>query len=126
MYTIYHNPRCKKSRAGLAYLQENGIEHQVREYLKDPLSEEELQNLLMKLNKKPLDMIRTQEEYYKKQLKGLRLTDEEYLKEMVAHPKLIQRPIVEGKYKAVVGRSPWKTSTGYLRQPFGALSDRTS
>jgi len=103
MYTIYHNPRCKKSRAGLAYLQENGMEHQVREYLKEPLTEDELATLLMKLNKKPLDMIRTQEEYFKKQLKGLQLTDQEYIKEMVGHPKLIQRPIVEGKYKAVWG-----------------------
>ena len=61
MYTVYHNPRCKKSRAGLQHVLEKKMEHQVREYLKEPLSEEELTTLLMKLHKKPLEMIRTQE-----------------------------------------------------------------
>ena len=103
MYTIYHNPRCKKSRAGLQHIIDKGMEHQVREYLKEPLSEEELGTLLMKLHKKPKDMIRIQEEYFRKELKGLNLNDEEWIKVMIEHPKLIQRPIVEGKYKAVLG-----------------------
>lgn len=103
MYTIYHNPRCKKSRAGLQHVIEKGMEHQVREYLKDPLSEEELTTLLMKLHKKPVEMIRTQEEYFRKQLKGLNMNDLEWIKVMIENPKLIQRPIVEGKYKAVLG-----------------------
>ena len=106
MYTIYHNPRCKKSRAGLQHIIEKGMEHQVREYLKDPLSEEELATLLMKLHKKPVEMIRTQEEYFRKELKGLSLNDQEWIKVMVENPKLIQRPIVEGKYKAVLGDPP--------------------
>ena len=103
MLTVYHNPRCRKSRAGLQYVAEKGLEYQVREYLKDPLSAEELSGLLMKLNKKPLDMIRTQEEYYRKELKGLQMNDSEWIRIMVAYPKLIHRPIVEGKYKAVLG-----------------------
>lgn len=103
MFTVYHNPRCKKSRAGLQYVIDKGMEHQVREYLKETLSEEELTTLLMKLHKKPAEMIRTQEEYYRKELKGLNLNDEEWIKVMVENPKLIQRPIVEGKYKAVLG-----------------------
>ena len=103
MYTIYHNPRCKKSRAGLQHVIEKGMDHQVREYLKDPLSEEELTTLLMKLHKKPLEMIRTQEEYFRKELKGLSMNDQEWIKVMLENPKLIQRPIVEGKYKAVLG-----------------------
>ena len=103
MYTVYHNPRCKKSRAGLQYVIEKGMEHQVREYLKEPLSEKELGTLLMKLHLKPRDMIRTQEACFKKELKSLNLNDEEWIKVMVANPKLIQRPIVEGKYKAVLG-----------------------
>ncbi len=103
MYTVYHNPRCKKSRAGLQYIIDKGMEYQVREYLKEPLSEEELTTLLMKLHKKPAEIIRTQEEYFRKELKGLNLNDEEWVKVMVENPKLIQRPIVEGKYKAVVG-----------------------
>jgi len=106
MYTIYHNPRCKKSRAGLQYLTENNREFQVREYLKDPLSEAELRALVMKLHVKPFELVRTQEEVYRKELKGLDLNDEEWIKVMVEHPKLIHRPIVEGKYKAVVGDPP--------------------
>jgi len=82
---------------------EKGMDHQVREYLKDTLSEEELEKLLMKLNKKPLEMVRTQEEHYRKELKGLNLNDQEWVRIMVENPKLIKRPIIEGKYKAVLG-----------------------
>jgi arsenate reductase len=106
MYTVYHNPRCKKSRAGLQYVKEKGMEHQVREYLKEPLSEDDLSRLLMKLHIKPQELVRTQEEYYKKELKGLTLNDEEWIKIMTENPKLIKRPIVEGKYKAVIGDPP--------------------
>jgi len=103
MITIYHNPRCKKSRAGLEYAIQKGLKPEIREYLKDQLTEDELKKLIMKLNIKPADLIRTQEEYYKKELKGLELNDEEWIREMVANPKLIRRPIVEDKYKAVIG-----------------------
>lgn len=106
MYTIYHNPRCKKSRAGLQYLSELNKEFQVREYLKDPLTKAELSSLVMKLHIKPFDLVRTQEEVYRKELKGLNLNDEEWIKVMVENPKLIHRPIIEGKYKAVVGDPP--------------------
>jgi arsenate reductase len=106
MYTVYHNPRCKKSRAGLQYLSDKNLEFQVREYLKETLSEAELTALVMKLNIKPRDLIRTQEEVFRKELKGLNLNDEEWIKVMVENPKLIHRPIVEGKYKAVVGDPP--------------------
>jgi len=103
MYTVYHNPRCKKSRAGLQYVIDNNKAYQVREYLKDPLSEAELTSLVMKLHVKPFELIRTQEEYFRKELKGLNFNNEEWIKVMVENPKLIHRPIVEGKYKAVVG-----------------------
>ncbi|MCK4750039.1 MAG: arsenate reductase family protein [Bacteroidales bacterium] len=103
MVTVYHNTRCKKSRAGLQHVIEKGMEHQVREYLKEPLTEKELSTLLMKLNKKPVELIRTQEEYFRKELKSLKMNDEEWIRVMVENPKLIHRPIVEGKYKAVLG-----------------------
>ena len=103
MFIIYHNPRCKKSRSGLHYIVEKKLEYRVREYLKDPLSEQELSRLIMKLNIKPVELVRTQEEYYRKELKGLKLNDEEWVRELVENPKLIRRPIVEAKYKAVVG-----------------------
>jgi arsenate reductase len=103
MYTVYHNPRCKKSRAGLQHIIDKGMDHQVREYLKDPLTESELSRLVMKLHIQPEELVRTQEDYYRKQLKGLNLNDEEWIKILVENPKLIRRPIVEGKYKAVIG-----------------------
>jgi arsenate reductase (glutaredoxin) len=103
MITIYHNPRCKKSRAGLQYLQSKTDDIQIVEYLKNPLTEEELKKLLMLLNKKPQEMIRTQEAVYKQQFKGKNFTDDEWVKIMVENPKLIKRPIVVKGNKAVWG-----------------------
>lgn len=103
MLTIYHNPRCKKSRAGLAFLKSNGLEHRIRLYLKDPLSEEEIRSLLKKLNMEPQEIVRTQEDQYKKELKGRNFTQDEWIRILLENPKLIKRPIVEGKYKAVIG-----------------------
>jgi len=101
MVTIYHNPRCSKSRAGLKHLEEKGISPEIKNYLKDGISEAELQDLLMKLNKKPHDLIRTQEADYKAKFKGKNFTDDEWVKIMVENPKLIKRPIVIKGYKAV-------------------------
>ena len=103
MVTIYHNPRCKKSRAGLQYLQTKTDEIQIVEYLKNPLTEDELKKLLMLLNKKPQEMIRTQESVYKQNFKGKNFTDDEWVKIMVENPKLIKRPIVVKGNKAVWG-----------------------
>ncbi len=103
MLTIYHNPSCKKSREGLQFLRESGIEFAVVEYLKELFTEPALEKLLVKLHKKPADLLRRQEDYYKQHLKGKKFEDHELVRIMVENPKLIQRPIVEGKYKAVVG-----------------------
>nr|NQU93560.1 arsenate reductase (glutaredoxin) [Bacteroidota bacterium] len=103
MITIYHNPRCKKSRAGLKYLEDHGAEFEIKNYLKEGISKAELEDILMKLNKKPHDMIRTQEADYKVKFKGRNFTDDEWVKIMVENPKLIKRPIVVKKYKAVWG-----------------------
>ena len=103
MVTIYHNPRWKKSRAGLQYLQTKTDDIQMVEYLKNPLSEEELKKLLVLLNKKPQEMIRTQEAVYKQNFKGKNFTDDEWVKIMVENPKLIKRPIVVKGNKAVWG-----------------------
>jgi arsenate reductase len=103
MITIYHNPRCKKSRAGLEFLKSKTDDFTLVEYLKTPLSEDELAMLLMKLNKKPADMIRTQEAIYKQNFKGKNFNDEEWIKIMVENPKLIKRPIVVRDNKAVWG-----------------------
>ncbi|RLD78018.1 MAG: arsenate reductase (glutaredoxin) [Bacteroidetes bacterium] len=103
MIKIYHNPRCKKSRAGLQYLQEKGIEPEVIEYLKNPLSETDVKDLLVRLHKKPTEIIRTQEAIYKSDFKGKNFTDDEWVKILLEYPKLIQRPIVVKGPKAVLG-----------------------
>ena len=103
MVKIYHNPRCKKSRAGLQYLKDKNVEFEVVEYLKDPLAEAELKDILIKMNKKPADITRTQEEVYRKSFRGKEFTDDEWISILLEHPKLIQRPIVVKGYKAVLG-----------------------
>lgn len=103
MIKIYHNPRCKKSRAGLQHLVEKKVEFGLIEYLKNPITEEELKDILVKLNLKPIDMVRTQEEVYKKELKGKKFNDDEWVKIIVENPKLLKRPIVVKEYKAVWG-----------------------
>jgi len=103
MYTVYHNPRCKKSRAGLQYVQEHTNDFEVIEYLKTPINESVLKDLLMKLNQKPLDMVRPQEAIYKSDFKGKNFTDDEWVKIMIENPKLIKRPIVVRGNKAIWG-----------------------
>ena len=103
MIRIYHNPQCKKSRAGLQYLQEKGIKFEIVEYLKNNLTEKQLEKLLVKLNKKAIDIIRTQEEYYKKNLKGKKFNDHEWVRIIVENPKLLQRPVIETEFRAVIG-----------------------
>ncbi|MBN2669514.1 MAG: arsenate reductase (glutaredoxin) [Bacteroidales bacterium] len=103
MLNIYHNPRCKKSRAGLQYLLDKGLDPNIIDYLKNPLSEAELKHLLMKLHLTAFEMVRTQEAIYKSDFKGLKLTEDEWIKIIVENPKLLKRPIVETKLKAVWG-----------------------
>lgn len=108
MIKIHHNPRCKKSREGLEYLKSKDVDFEVHNYFKMPFTEPELKNLLMKLNWKPLELIRTQEEVFRKQYKGRKFKDEEWIKIMVENPRLIQRPIVEKTYKAILAQPPDK------------------
>lgn len=103
MITIYHNPKCRKSRAGLQYLEEKGIQHTVIEYLKTPFDRGSLRDLLMKLNMRPVEIVRTQEDEFREKLKGKTFTDEEWITILLENPKLIPRPIVVKGYKAVIG-----------------------
>ncbi|HTX88372.1 MAG TPA: ArsC/Spx/MgsR family protein [Bacteroidales bacterium] len=103
MLKIYHNPQCRKSRAGLQYLQDKKVAFEVVEYLKDRLSEPQLERLLMKLNKKPQEVVRTQEKYYKTSLKGKNFNHHEWIRIIAEYPKLLCRPIVEREYRAVIG-----------------------
>ena len=103
---IYHNPRCTKSRQTLALLQENGVELEVVEYLKDLLTTENLSELIGFLGIEPLALVRKNESVWKEQFKGKELSDKEVIKAMVENPKLIERPIVVKQKKAVLGRPP--------------------
>jgi arsenate reductase len=104
MITIYHNPKCRKSREGLQYLQDKGLEYTVVEYLRNPLTREQFKELLMKLNMRPDQIVRTQEDEYKEKLKGKHFNDEEWITILLENPKLIQRPIVVKNHKAVLGQ----------------------
>lgn len=104
MITIYHNARCKKSREGLEVLKDSGVDYEIREYLKEPVTEEELSALLEKLGKAPIELVRTDEKLWKQEFRDKDLSDEELIRVMTENPKLIQRPIVVKDNEAVVGR----------------------
>lgn len=108
MIKIYHNPKCKKSREGLKYLQDKGIDIEIVNYIKEGITEQELSEIVMKLNLKPANIVRTQEELYRKELKGRNFTDREWIKILSENPKLIERPIVMAKHKAVIAQPPGK------------------
>lgn len=106
MIKIYHNPRCRKSREGLEYLKSKDVDFEMVEYLKTGISIEELDEILLKSNLKPADLVRTQEEIYRKELKGRQFTDAEWKQIISENPKLLQRPIVVSKRKAVLAQPP--------------------
>ena len=102
MIKIYHNPRCKKSRASLKYLTEKDVEFKVIKYLTDQINENELTEILNKLGYSPFELTRTQEVLYKATLKDKNFTDEEWIRILVSNPKLIKRPIVVFGSKAIL------------------------
>lgn len=104
--TLYHNPRCSKSRSALALLQEKGIEPQVVEYLKTPPTRAELAAIVKKLGLKPEAIVRTGEEVYKEKYKGKAMTDAQWLDALAADPILIERPIAVKGERAELGRPP--------------------
>lgn len=106
--TIYHNPRCGKSRGALAILEEHGIEPVIVEYLKTPLTKSELRALLAKLRMKPEQIVRKGEDIYKSQFSNKSLSDDQWLDALAGHPILIERPIVVKGTRAVIGRPPEK------------------
>lgn len=105
--TLYHNPRCRKSREVLALLQEKGYEPQIVEYLKTPPSPAEISGLLDKLGMEPRDLMRKKEIPYKDlNLGDASLSKEKLIQAMADNPILIERPIAVAGNKAVVGRPP--------------------
>lgn len=105
--TIYHNPRCSKSRQTLALLEERGLDPLIVDYLKAPPNAAEIQAILKKLKMKPRDLMRKGEAVYKELgLDNEKLTDEKLIRAMEENPILIERPIVVMGAKARIGRPP--------------------
>ncbi|HPE43212.1 MAG TPA: ArsC/Spx/MgsR family protein, partial [Bacteroidales bacterium] len=91
---IYHNPRCKKSRAGLAYLEEKTKDFELINYIKEGISKEELKEIISKTGLSAEELLRKQEDAYKKEIKGKKLSDAELIKAIADNPKLLKRPII--------------------------------
>ncbi|MBE98675.1 arsenate reductase (glutaredoxin) [Flavobacterium coralii] len=104
MITIYHNPRCSKSREGLQMLELLNQPFTIVKYLNEHLSKEELTEIIRKLGIAPIDLVRQKETVWKEEYKNKQLTDEQIIDAMLMHPALIERPIVVHNDKAVIAR----------------------
>ena len=105
--TIYHNPRCSKSRQTLALLEARGVSPTIVEYLNVPLDAPLIRELLQKLKLDPRGLMRTKEAaYVENDLSDSDLSEEELIQAMIDRPKIIERPIVVRGERAVLGRPP--------------------
>jgi polyphosphate kinase len=103
---IYHYPRCAHCRAGLEYLEKKGFDLEIRKYLSDGITEEELRQIIEKTGLKPLDLVRIQEPLYKSDYKNNILSDEDWIAVLIRNPQLLRRPIVVNGEKAVIAFPP--------------------
>ena len=105
--TIYHNPRCSKSRQTLELIRSKGVEPEIVLYMEDTPSVEDIQDALRMLGLKPMDIVRQKEPEFKEHFVGAdELTDTQLIELMRLYPKVIERPIVVNRGKAVIGRPP--------------------
>jgi len=114
MLQILHNPRCGKSRECLAFATESKLPFEVIHYLENPLSSEEIKELIQKLNIKPLELVRQKEPIWMEQYKGKSMTNLQIINALAKHPILMQRPIVIDGDKAIIGRE-MDTLEGFLK-----------
>lgn len=103
-YKVYHNNRCSKSRCSIQFLEEQNSEFEIIEYLKNPLTKNELSELISKLGIQPFELIRKNEADFKENFKGKELSNDEWIQAMIDFPKLMERPIIVKGNKAVIGR----------------------
>ena len=115
MLKIYHNNRCRKSREALQYLQDNDYEFEIIEYLKTPLKASEWKEVLALIDKKPSEVVRTQETLWKQEFKGKDLTESEILNQLAENPRLIERPIVIDGKSGTLGR-PLENLITFLKE----------
>lgn len=106
MTTLYHNPRCRKSREAQQILQQANEPVEIVLYLKNSLSKEELKDILLKLEISAINLVRKNEAIWKENYKNKSLTEDELITAMVNNPKLIERPIAIKNGKAIIGRPP--------------------
>ena len=101
---IYHNPRCRKSRESVNYLADKNIDFEIIEYLKERVSENMMKSILKSLNMSAIELVRKNEKIWKDNFKGKELKEEEIISILCNEPKLMERPIIVYKNKAVIGR----------------------
>ncbi|WGK64462.1 arsenate reductase (glutaredoxin) [Croceiramulus getboli] len=106
MITYYHNPRCQKSREGLALLEESGKDFKLRKYLNERMSKDELEKVIYKLDIKPIELVRKNEALWKEKYADKKLADKTVISILLNNPKLIERPILVNGNRAVIGRPP--------------------
>lgn len=106
MMTLLHRNECSKSQCALGYMQQSTADFTIRDYVADPLSREELTDLLHKLGKDAKDIVRTGDELFKALYGDIELTSEQWLEVLVEHPILLERPILIDGDTAIVGRPP--------------------
>ncbi|RNC86323.1 MAG: arsenate reductase (glutaredoxin) [Winogradskyella sp.] len=104
MIQILHNPRCRKSREGLAVLEASKQPFEIIKYLDDKLNKQQLTEIINKLGIAPIALVRKNESIWKNDFKGKNLNDDAIIEAMVINPKLIERPIIIHNDKAVIGR----------------------
>ena len=103
-YNVYHNPRCRKSREAIKYLEDIGADFTVVKYLDQPFDQNTLSEVLSKINLKPSQILRKNELIWKKEFSKKNLTEEAILNLLIAHPQLIERPIVTTPESGVLAR----------------------
>ncbi|MEH6680036.1 MAG: arsenate reductase (glutaredoxin) [Sediminicola sp.] len=106
MIKIYHNPRCQKSREALAILEDSQKEFKVIKYLEEVPTKEELREILSCLSISAENLVRKNEPIWKEKYRGRLLSEEDIINAMIAHPNLMERPIVIDGKKAIIGRPP--------------------
>ncbi|MBA3970573.1 MAG: arsenate reductase (glutaredoxin) [Bacteroidetes bacterium] len=105
---LYHNTRCSKSRDVCTILEKKKVKTEVIEYLKTPLTQKELKDLLKMLNMKASELVRKGEPLFKEKYQGKKLTEVQWIKALIENPILIERPIIVKDDKAIIGRPPEK------------------
>ena len=103
-YLIYHNPRCRRSREALKYLQDKKYDLKVRDYTKELLSVEEINRLIVSLKIKPIELVRKNEAIWKENFKNKDLDDSQIISALSKYPKLIERPIVTKGKISIIAR----------------------